>query len=370
MKTVVVTGSDGFIGRNLCVRLAERDDCEVIRLGRHHTIDELTDAAQRGDFIYHLAGINRPQNSDDFETGNIGFTQTLVDELARLESRAPIVFTSSTQAALDNPYGNSKRSAEMVLEHYSQASGVTVHLIRLPNVFGKWSRPNYNSAVVTFCYNIARGLPITVNDESAPMTLAYVEDVVEVLTGLLDVTASSAAPTPLRTYNTTVGAVANTIRRFHDSRKTLLIDAVGTGLTRALYSTYLSYLPPDAFAYETPIHGRDDPRGIFVEMLKTPDHGQFSYFIARPGVTRGDHYHHSKNEKFLVISGTARFAFRNIITGEEHSLIVVGGSGKIVETAPGWTHNIQNVGETDLACMLWANEIFDAAHPDTIAMKV
>ncbi|RYD68141.1 MAG: SDR family oxidoreductase [Sphingomonadales bacterium] len=371
MTCVLVTGAEGFIGRNLQFRLRERGGCEVIALGRDHSAADLADAAGKAEFVFHLAGVNRPKDQAEFAAGNTGATETLCAALAAAGNNAPIVFTSSTQAEADNPYGASKRAAEDALLAHSTATGAVVHIFRLPNVFGKWARPNYNSAVATFCNNIANGLEITINDPAAPLRLVYIDDVCDAFLALLDDAAvnSGFRDVPV-VYDTTVGEVADTIRSFPASRETGITGPVGTGLVRALYSTYLSYLKPDAFAYDVLVHGKEDPRGIFVEMLKTPDAGQFSYFIAHPGVTRGDHYHHTKTEKFLVIAGTAHFGFRQIDTGETHELVTRGGEGTIVETIPGWTHNITNIGEGDLVCMLWANEIFDRERPDTVWMKV
>jgi UDP-2-acetamido-2,6-beta-L-arabino-hexul-4-ose reductase len=251
---------------------------------------------------------------------------------------------------------------------YSRKSRSPVYLFRLTNVFGKWCRPNYNSAVATFCHNIARGMPISINDPAAPLKLVYVDDVLDAFMRLLETPDNAGFIEAGPVYDTTVGHVAETLRGFADSRSTLMTDRVGTNLTRALYSTYISYLPPENFAYEVMRH--TDPRGTFVEMLKTPDCGQFSYFTAHPGITRGEHYHHSKTEKFLVITGTARFGFRHIESGQTHELVTRGGEAKIVETVPGWTHDITNIGDDELIVMLWANEVFDRQHPDTIAMKV
>jgi len=250
-----------------------------------------------------------------------------------------------------------------------------VNIFRLANVFGKWARPNYNSAVATFCHNISRGLPININDPVAPLHLVYIDDVVESFLQCIPKCVSNSSRETTDTfaqagpvYITTVGDVASTLRSFSESRRSLVTPHVGVGLTRALYSTYLSYLPSDSFSYGVPVHS--DSRGDFVEMLKTPNCGQFSYFTARPGVTRGEHYHHSKTEKFLVIKGTAHFGFRNVMTAESSELVIRGGEAKIVETVPGWTHNIKNIGNDELIVMLWANEIFDRERPDTIAMKV
>jgi UDP-2-acetamido-2,6-beta-L-arabino-hexul-4-ose reductase len=300
---------------------------------------------------------------------NAGFTQEVCDALAAAGRRARLVFASSTQAVLDNPYGLSKRAGEESVLRYGAQAGAGARVFRLTNVFGKWARPSYNSAVATFCHNIARGLPISVNDPAAPLKLVYVDDVVEAFVALLSDTEDScgfaeAGPE----HATTVGEVAETLRGFAGSRTTLTTARVGNGLLRALHATYLSYLPPQDFSYLLPRHA--DARGEFMEVLKTPDCGQFSYFTAHPGVTRGGHYHHSKSEKFLVLKGTARFGFRHVITGETLQLLTQGGEGRVVETVPGWTHDITNVGDDELVVMLWANELFDPGRPDTIAMKV
>ncbi len=368
-ERIVVTGGDGFIGRNLRVRLGERGYREVANIERDASPDDLRVALREADAVFHLAGVNRPKDASEFETGNAGFTATLCAALRDTGRPIPLVYSSSTQAASDNPNGRSKRAGEVQVERYGADTGAAVVVLRLPNVFGKWCRPDYNSAVATFCHNIARGLPITVNDPSAPLTLVYIDDVVDTMLQLLD--SPEGVPAGLAaqpTYATTVGQVAGMIAGFAESRRTLVIPPVGTGLARALYATYMSYLPPDAFAY--PLRRHADPRGIFVEMLKTPDCGQFGYFTAFPGITRGEHYHHSKTEKFLVIKGAARFGFRHIITGEAFELTVQGEDARVVETVPGWAHNITNVGAEEMVVMLWANEIFDPQRPDTVASPV
>ena len=363
---IVITGADGFIGKNLRLRLSELGGHEVICITRSTPPADFASLLAGSDFVYHLAGVNRPQDPSEFASGNTGATTALCEALAGRAT--PVAYASSTQAALDNPYGASKRAAEEALLAHAQRSSAAVHLFRLTNVFGKWARPNYNSAVATFCHNVAHGLPISVHDASAPLKLVYVDDVVEAFVRLLDGSGVGGYVEAGPVYETTVGELADTVRGFAQSRASLMTDRVGTGLVRALYSTYLSYLQPEAFAYQVPRHA--DPRGVFVEMLKTPDCGQFSYFTAHPGVTRGEHYHHSKTEKFLVIKGTAHFGFRQVVTGETHELVVRGGEGTIVETMPGWTHNITNVGDDEMIVMLWANEVFDRARPDTFAMKV
>ncbi len=365
---IVVTGAGGFIGKNLLVHLRERK-LDVIALGSGAAADAWREAAEHADFVFHLAGVNRPQDDTEFIRGNTDVTRTLCRMLEDAGRTTPIVYASSIQAERDNAYGRSKRAAEDVLLKHAARTGAPVRIFRLANVFGKWARPNYNSAVATFCHNIAHGFEIKVHDASAGLSLVHVDDVCAAFLGLLDSQVSGARFTEAEpVYSTTVGEVAESIRGYAKSRTTLVTDRVGQGLQRALYSTYLSYLEPDAFAYDVPRHA--DPRGVFVEMLKTPDCGQFSYFTAGPGVTRGEHYHHAKTEKFLVLTGKARFGFRHILTGQKHEIITEGGQGRIVETIPGWTHDITNIGDAEMVVMLWANEIFDRAKPDTVAEKV
>lgn len=366
---VLVTGSDGFVARNLVATLRERGDIEVLTFTRDDDEAALRQHAAHADFIFHLAGVNRPKVIEDFKTGNTDLTQLLCDTLHTLNRAIPVLYTSSSQAESNNPYGRSKRGAEEVLLSYSTKLSVPVHLFRLPNVFGKWARPNYNSAVATFCHNITRRLPIQINDPAATISLVYIDDVVARFIAVMDGQVAGAPFIDVEpVYSITVGGLAEQLQAFHASRSTLTIDSVGTGLIRALYSTYVSYLPPESFAYEVPKHG--DPRGVFVEMLKTRDSGQFSFFTAHPGVTRGGHYHHSKSEKFLVIKGVARFRFRQIVDGTYHELVTSGDTPVIVETVPGWTHDIINIGSDEMVVMLWANEVFDRAHPDTFACPI
>jgi len=368
---VLVTGAEGFVAKNLLVRLGELDDFEVVRFSRQTSEDELAGLVADIDAVVHLAGVNRLQSPEDFVTGNVGLTEKLCQALVGTKRRIQVIFSSSTQAALDNAYGKSKRDAENILWQYAKQTGASVHVYRLPNVFGKWCKPNYNSVVATFCHNLARGLPIKINDDSAALKLVYVDNVIDdfihVLREKPSVGVGEICDISVK-YETTVGAVAQQIRAFRDSRITLISERVGEGLVRALYSTYMSYLPPSLFSYEVPRHA--DSRGEFVEVLKTKDSGQFSFFTAYPGVTRGGHYHHSKTEKFLVIKGKARFGFRHIVTNETHEIFTSGEQPQIVETIPGWSHDITNISEDEMVVMLWSNEIFDRQHPDTIADKV
>ena len=370
---VLITGANGFVGKNLQLHLAERKDVQVVRFTRSNVVADLPGLLQGVDFVFHLAGVNRPQDPQEFATGNVDLTQALCQAVCAMAeawgNRVPIIYTSSTQTGRDNPYGQSKLGAEGVLLAIEHSHQVPVHIFRLPNVFGKWCKPNYNSAVATFCHNIARDLLIQVSDPAAPLTLVYVDDVIERFVQLMDGADAAVDADGFATvapqYTTSVGELARQIQVFKDSRATLMTERVGTGLVRALYATYVSYLPVESFTYTVPQYA--DPRGMFAEMLKTPDCGQFSFFTAHPGITRGGHYHHSKTEKFLVIRGQARFKFRHMQTGQVHELLTTGDKSEIVETVPGWTHDITNMGVDEMIVMLWANEVFDRTRPDTFA---
>jgi len=366
MMHVLITGADGFIGKNLRVALGEQAAFSVLPITRASSDAELAAAVAQADAVVHLAGVNRPQDPAEFATGNADFTARLCALLTQDGRALPVAFASSVQAVRDNAYGTSKRAAEAHLTAYADATGAAVALYRLANVFGKWSRPNYNSAVATFCHNIARGLPIRIDDPAAALQLVYIDDVVAEVVRFLQAPGQGARQWDAGpVYTTTVGELARQIEAFNEVRNSLLSERVGTGLVRALYATYVSFLPPEAFSYGVPKHG--DARGVFVEMLKTPDCGQFSFFTAHPGITRGGHYHHSKTEKFLVINGRARYRFRHLLTDEMFAVESDGDTPLIVDTIPGWVHDITNIGDDTLVVMLWANEIFDRQKPDTVA---
>lgn len=366
---VLVTGSNGFVGKNLRLRLIEQGDFEIFEFTRANSPADLPALVANADAVVHLAGENRPVDVQAFDQVNAGLTRQLCDAIRASGRRVPIILASSAQAAIDNLYGKSKRAAEVAVEELAGQTGNPAIIYRLPGLFGKWCRPNYNSVVATFCHNIARNLPIQINDPDAAVTLAYIDDVIDEF-----ILALRSPPEGLRTgevrptYQVTLGELARQITAFRDSRQSLVTERVGMGFARALYATYISYLPTDEFAYGIPSYG--DERGVFVEMLKTQDSGQFSFFTAGPGITRGSHYHHTKSEKFLVIKGKARFGFRHMVTDEVHHLVVSGDAPHIVETVPGWTHDITNIGDDEMIVMLWANEIFDRNRPDTVASKV
>ena len=365
---VLVTGALGFIGKNLIVHLQEQG-IDSVQFTRSMAISDLAIVLGGVDFVFHLAGVNRPKDVAEFSEDNTGLTEQLCNLIRASDKQIPVLYTSSIQAETDNHYGLSKLAAENALIALERDTGSPVYLYRLPNVFGKWSRPNYNSAVATFCHNIANDLPIQINDSTSIVNLIYIDDVVKDFLRLLqEQPIGVTRPEVFPVYTITVGELANQIKLFKASRESMVTEAVGAGLTRELYSTYLSFLRPEQFSYTLTAHA--DARGRFVEMLKTKDSGQFSFFTAHPGITRGGHYHHTKNEKFLVIQGKARFGFHNVVTGEIYEKFTDGEKPEVVETVPGWSHDIKNIGDNEMIVMLWANEIFDPQHPDTIMHKV
>jgi UDP-2-acetamido-2,6-beta-L-arabino-hexul-4-ose reductase len=325
------------------------------------------------DAVVHLAGENRPADEGAFSLVNVGLTSALCEAIKHENITAGrqvlLLLASSIQAILPNPYGRSKLAAEQLVQALTRSTGNPSIVFRLPGVFGKWCRPNYNSVVATFCHNLSRDIPITINDPAASLRLVYVDDVVTAFLNALDGSLSGFTQAAVHPeYTITLRELAEKLRAFTDCRATLMSERVGVGFTRALYATYVSYLPTEKFSYNIQQHS--DPRGVFVEVLKTLDSGQFSYFTAYPGVTRGGHYHHTKTEKFLVIRGEALFRFRHLLTSELIEVRVSGAIPRVVDTIPGWSHDITNVGDHELIVMLWANENFDRQKPDTIPTKI
>jgi len=371
--SVLVTGANGFIGKNLIIRLGELSVYKILPFVRGDNLEVLADLVAKADVVIHLAGENRPEDEASFHEVNAGLTFTLCDEIRKrifnTGCKLPLVLASSTQVRYNNKYGNSKLEAEKAVSNLALSTANPSVIFRLPGVFGKWCRPNYNSVVATFCHNITRGLPIKINDSSTSLSLVYVDDVVSALISAIISPADGLVQGIISPeYSITLGELAAQLESFHSSRNSLLVDPVGIGLPRALYATYVSYLPPKEFLYSIPQY--KDARGVFVEMLKTSECGQFSFFTAHPGITRGGHYHHTKTEKFLVIKGRALFRFRHITTGEFFEVLTSGDFPQIVDTIPGWAHDITNMGDDELLVMLWANEIFDRDNPDTFNAKV
>lgn len=368
---ILVTGSQGFLAKNLILRLKELKKYEIFEFNREHSLNDLNELVLKSDFIFHLAGTNRPKSESEFDTDNSDLTKYLCECLKNSPKPVPVVFSSSTQAEKNNPYGESKKKSEDSLLQLKEKNPLFIY--RLPNVFGKWCRPNYNSVVATFCFNLTNDLPLSIHDSGAMVYLVYVDDVIDSFIELLSKSNHVLLNMDnfcqvLPVYTITVGELANKLIKIKESRNNIITEPVGSGLFRALHATFLSYYKPQQFSYDLKRHS--DPRGVFVEFLKTKDSGQFSFFTAGSGVTRGNHYHHSKTEKFLVLQGKAKFCFRNIFSNEYYELFVDSKESRVVETIPGWTHNITNIGADEMIVMLWANEIFDREKPDTIGHEV
>ena len=365
MKTVLLTGSEGFVGRNLRVTLQRREDLRLLCFDIRDDPATLPNLLGQADFVFHLAGVNRPDNPKEFRTGNVDLTEEICHYLAKGGKKTPLAITSSTQATLDNPYAVSKREAEEAVFAYGRQTGAAAHVFRLPNVFGKWCRPNYNSAVATFCHNIANDLPIQVNDPNVVMNLVYIDDVVRTFVALLDDIAEMKddfrTVQPIHSIN--LGEIVELIRSFRVSREQRNIPDMSNPFVKKLYSTYLSYLPVNQFSY--PLTMNIDERGSFTEFIRTVNRGQVSINISKPGITKGNHWHHTKNEKFLVVSGQGMIRFRRVGCEEIIEYPVSGNKLEVVDIPTGYTHNISNVAKTDLVTIMWCNEVFDPENPDT-----
>lgn len=378
MMNILVTGAKGFVGKNLVSQLRNIQsgkaknyqvsaELHIFEYDIESDPAELDAYCKNADFVFNLAGVNRPKDQSEFMSGNFGFASTLLNTLKKYNNTCPVMISSSTQAALDNPYGESKRAGENLLFEYSKETGAKVLVYRFPNVFGKWCKPNYNSAVATFCHNIANGLPIQVNDRSAVMNLVYVDDVVNELIAALTGNEHRqgdycAVPT---VHTITLGEIADLLDSFKESRINLSVPCMGDAFTKKLYSTYLSYLPTDQFSY--PLKMNVDDRGSFTEIIRTADRGQFSVNISKPHITKGQHWHHTKNEKFVVVSGKGAIRFRKIDGpgAEVIEYLVSGDRIEVVDIPTGYTHHIENLGDTDMVTFMWCNECFDPQHPDT-----
>ena len=369
MRKVLITGGRGFLGRNLRAHLRQRRDCEVTVVDREETAADLTKALLEADLIFHLAGINRPENPLEFQTGNAVLTEQVCRFLAENRRTPKIVFSSSIQADLDNPYGASKARAENTLRHFANASGACVRIYRLKNLFGKWCRPHYNSVTATFCHNIAHGLPIAISDGEHEIELSYVDDVVAAFVSEIDGTqAGGEAGAEIRAYRIRLGDLAERIRAFHEMRNTLLLPDYGDWFNRALYATYLSYVPPEELEYSLAI--KSDVRGNLAEFIKHKNAGQIFVSKTKPGITRGNHYHHTKTEKFLVVQGSGLIRMRSIEGGPVEEFPVCGDRYQVVDIPPGITHSITNTGTDEMVTLFWSSEIFDADRPDTYPLAV
>lgn len=379
---ILITGAKGFLGKNLVTSLCNikegKDkthqnlptDINVLEYDIDTEPVLLDEYCAKADFVFNLAGVNRPKDPTEFMCGNFGFASTLLDKLKHHHNTCPVMLSSSVQASLDNPYGQSKKAGEELFFAYAKETGAKVLIYRFPNLFGKWCRPNYNSAVATFCNNIANGLPITVNDRSVSMMLCYIDDVMSELLRALQGTENRQGDycrVPVE-HKITLGGIVDLIYSFKASREERSIPDMSDAFTKKLYATYLSYLPTDGFSY--PLKMNVDQRGSFTEILRTADRGQFSVNISKPGITKGNHWHHTKNEKFLVVSGKGVIHFRKIGDSEVLEYFVSGDKLEVVDIPTGYTHNIENLGNTDMVTFMWCNECFDPEHPDTYFEEV
>ncbi len=367
---ILVTGSNGFIGKNLISTLKSKGYNEIFEYDIDSTIEELDNYTEQCEFVFHLAGVNRPKDIKEFEEGNFGFTSILLESLKKSNNKSPIMISSSIQADLDNPYGVSKKMGEDLIFKYAEEVGTKAFVYRFPNVFGKWSRPNYNSVVATFANNIAKNLPITINNPNSVVELIYIDDLINELINALEGNANTidnfSYVNPI--YKTTVGKLADIFKSFKNTRIDLSIPNMSDELTKKLYSMFLTYLPEDEFSYLLKMN--IDKRGSFTEFIRTKDRGQVSINISKPGITKGNHWHHSKNEKFLVVSGEGVIRFRKLDSNEIIEYYVNGDKLEVVDIPPGYTHNIENLGEIDMVTVMWVNESFDINNPDTYFEEV
>lgn len=370
MTKILITGASGFVGKNLVAELKNQGYTDLLLFNRSNSLEDLEDYTKQCDFVYHLAGVNRPGKEEEFMEGNYDLTSNLLGLLKKNNNTSPVLITSSIQAEKNNAYGRSKKAGEDLVFKYSQETASKAYVYRMQNVFGKWSKPNYNTVVATYCFNIARDIEIQVNNPIADLSLIYIDDVlVEFINAL------KGNPTQQDKYceipfvhSIKLGNLANTIKSFKESRKDLAVPNMADELTRKLYSTYLSFLPETNFSYDLQMN--TDNRGSFTEFLRTPDRGQISVNISKPGITKGNHWHHTKNEKFLVVSGEGLIRFRNIDSTEIIEYRVNGEKLQVVDIPIGYTHSIVNIGETDLVTIMWVNESFDSNKPDTIFLEV
>lgn len=367
---ILVTGAGGFIGKNLIVELKNRKYKYIYEYDTDTDRSLLDVYCKEADFVFHLAGANRPKEESKFMAGNLGFTSILLNKLKKNNNACPVMISSSIQAVLDNPYGKSKKAGEDSVFEYGRITGAKVLVYRFPNVFGKWCRPDYNSVVATFCHNIARGMPITVSDPDVIMSLIYIDDVIEELVNALEGRENKNREfcTVSMVHTVAIGEIVRLIYSFRKGREEISVPDMADAFTKKLYSTYLSYLPEDRFSYGLKMNM--DNRGSFTEFIKTPDRGQVSVNISKPGTAKGNHWHHTKNEKFLVISGMGVIRLRKINSSEIIEYLVSGDKLEVVDIPPGYTHNIENIGEGNMVTIMWANEIFDPDKPDTYYLEV
>lgn len=367
IMNILVTGANGFIGKNIILTL--RAQHETVLEYDRETKEDLESLVNQSDVIIHLAGINRPLTPEEFYDGNTNLTIKLIEAIKKAGRSIPVILSSSIQAEKENDYGKSKRMAEDQLFQFSKETNNPVAIYRFANVFGKWCQPNYNSVVATFCYNIANDLPIQVNDRSAVIPFVYIDDIVKtIIQGIQKQHYSNTLLTVEPIYHRSLGELVDLLESFKSNRTTLSIANMQEEFSKKLYATYLSYLPETQFSYPVTMHC--DQRGSFTELLKSEERGQVSVNISKPGITKGNHWHHTKNEKFIVVSGNGVIRFRKIGTKEVVEYFISGDRLEIVDIPTGYTHNIENLGDSDLVTLMWASEVFDPNNPDTFYEEV
>lgn len=367
---ILITGSNGFIGKNLIANLKATTNHTILPYDREISVEKLEQYCEIADYVFHLAGVNRPEKETEFMEGNYGFSSVLLSLLKKYHNTCPVMISSSIQADLDNPYGASKKAGEDLMRNYSKEVGAPVLIYRFPNVFGKWSQPNYNSAVATFCFNIARDIPIQVNNRETVVPLVYIDDVVQdLITNIATPKIDSKKNYYVTTeYKKTLGEIVDLLYSFKESRENREVADMSDSFVKKLYSTYTSFLPEEGFSYDLKMN--TDDRGSFTEFIRTPDRGQVSVNVSKPGIVKGNHWHNTKNEKFLVVKGDGMIRFRKIDTEEVIEYHVTGKKLEVVDIPVGYTHNIENVGKEDLVTVMWVNESFNPDEPDTYFLEV
>ena len=367
---ILITGSNGFVGKNLVETLKTKNDIELYLYDTDNTYEDLENFCKDCEFVVNLAGVNRTTDNTQFVKGNLSVIEQIVDLLVKNNNKCPILYSSSIQALLDNDYGKSKKMGEDFVFNYSKENNVPVYVYRFPNLFGKWSKPNYNTVIATFCYNVARDIEIQVNDRAKELTLAYIDDVVnEIYNAILGKAnvVNGFGEIPV-VHTKTLGEIADLIIKFKQTRDNLNVINTADAFEKKLYSTYLSFLPEQEFAYS--VKSNVDNRGSFTELIRTENAGQFSVNVAKPGITKGNHWHNTKNEKFIVVKGKAEICFRQPFSDEVIKYVVSGDEIKVVDIPCGYTHNIKNIGEDDMVFVIWCNECFDKDNPDTYFLEV
>lgn len=365
---VLITGSNGFVGKNLVSNLSLNKEIEILKYDIDSTTEELDKYTKECDFVFHLAGVNRPVNKEEFMEGNFGFTSVLLKKLKENNNKCPIMISSSIQAELDNDYGKSKKAGEDLIKKYGKENNVKTFIYRFPNLFGKWCRPNYNSVIATWCYNVSHNMEITVNDEGKELTLAYIDDVCNELIKCLDnkeTRENDFCVVPI-TYTKTLKEISTLIKSFKENSRNIYVPSTGDVFTKKLYATYISYVPLEEMVVDLSEHR--DERGVFCELVRTKECGQVSVSTTNPCVVRGGHYHNTKMERFIVIKGRAKIEFEHVIDHSKIEFEVSGDKLQYVTIPVGYQHSINNIGDDELILILWANELFDPNVPDTYVM--